>query len=116
MKKIKVHSLTGRITPELMRQAFGAVKRNRAPTARRTSRPWCGTSRAGPSSPVPFAASTSPMKRKNYNDNRKLRARFFGRKLGLLTLEAFRIYRDHHGQACRVAPRHGATSAGVARW
>ena len=29
MKKIKVHSLTGRITPKLMRQAFQAVKRNR---------------------------------------------------------------------------------------
>ena len=29
MKKIKVHSLTGRITPELMRKAFQAVKRNR---------------------------------------------------------------------------------------
>src|SRR5260370_31924081 len=29
MKKIKVHSLTGRITPQLMRQAFLAVKRNR---------------------------------------------------------------------------------------
>lgn len=29
MKKIKVHSLTGRITPTLMRQAFRAVKRNR---------------------------------------------------------------------------------------
>lgn len=29
MKKIKVHSLTGRITPKLMRQAFRAVKRNR---------------------------------------------------------------------------------------
>jgi len=28
-KKIKVHSLTGRITPELMRKAFKAVKRNR---------------------------------------------------------------------------------------
>ena len=28
-KKIKVHSLTGRITPKLMRQAFRAVKRNR---------------------------------------------------------------------------------------
>ena len=55
------------------------------------------------------------VKRKNYNDNRKLRARFFRRKLGLLTLEEFCIYRDHHGQACRVAPRHGATSAGVAR-
>ena len=29
MKKIKVHSLTGRITPKMMRQAFKAVKRNR---------------------------------------------------------------------------------------
>lgn len=29
IKKIKAHSLTGRITPELMRQAFQAVKRNR---------------------------------------------------------------------------------------
>lgn len=29
MKKIKVHSLTGRITPQIMRQAFQAVKRNR---------------------------------------------------------------------------------------
>ena len=28
-KKVKVHSLTGRITPQLMRQAFRAVKRNR---------------------------------------------------------------------------------------
>jgi len=28
-KKIKVHSLTGRITPELMRKAFKAVQRNR---------------------------------------------------------------------------------------
>ena len=28
-KKIKVHSLTGRITPKLMRQAFQAVRRNR---------------------------------------------------------------------------------------
>jgi retron-type reverse transcriptase len=28
-KKIKVHSLTGRITPERMRKAFKAVKRNR---------------------------------------------------------------------------------------
>jgi RNA-directed DNA polymerase len=27
--KIKVHSLTGRITPELVRAAFQAVKRNR---------------------------------------------------------------------------------------
>ncbi len=28
-KKFKVHSLTGRITPELMRQAFKSVKKNR---------------------------------------------------------------------------------------
>ncbi len=28
-KKVKVHSLTGRITPKVMRQAFRAVKRNR---------------------------------------------------------------------------------------
>lgn len=30
MSKIKVHSRTGRITIRLMRQAFLAVKRNRA--------------------------------------------------------------------------------------
>ena len=29
MKKIKAHSLTGRITPKLMREALLAVKRNR---------------------------------------------------------------------------------------
>jgi RNA-directed DNA polymerase len=29
MSKIKVHSLTGRITSRLMRQAFQSVKRNR---------------------------------------------------------------------------------------
>jgi len=28
-KKVKAHSLTGRITPKLMRQAFQAVRRNR---------------------------------------------------------------------------------------
>lgn len=55
------------------------------------------------------------VKRKNYNDNRKIRARFFRRKLGLLTLEEFCTYRDHHGQACYVIPRNGATSIGVAR-
>ena len=55
------------------------------------------------------------VKRKNYNDNRKIRARFFRRKLGLLTLEEFCICRDHHGHACRAIPRHGATSIGVAR-
>ena len=55
------------------------------------------------------------VKRKNYNDNRKLRVRFFRRKLGLLTLEEFCTYRDRHGQVCRVTPRRGATSVGVAR-
>lgn len=55
------------------------------------------------------------VKRKNYNDNRKLRVRFFRRKLGLLTLEEFCTSRDRHGQVCRVTPRHGATSVGVAR-
>ena len=56
------------------------------------------------------------LKRKNYNDNQKLRVGYFRRKLGLLTLEEFCTYRDHHGQARRVIPRnHGATSVGVAR-
>lgn len=55
------------------------------------------------------------VKRKNYNDNRKIRVKFFRRKLGLLTLEEFCTYRDQHGQACYAIPRHGATSSGVAR-
>ena len=55
------------------------------------------------------------LKRKNYNDNAKLRVGYFRRKLGLLTLEEFCTYRDTRGQARRVIPRHGATSAGVAR-
>ena len=55
------------------------------------------------------------LKRKNYNDNGKLRVRHFRHKLGLLTLEGFCTYRDTHGQAHRVIPRHGATSLGVAR-
>ena len=55
------------------------------------------------------------VKRKNYSDNRKIRAKYLCRKLGLLTLEEFCTYRDRHGQACRVTPRHGATSVGVAR-
>jgi len=54
-------------------------------------------------------------KRKNYNDNRKLRGTYFGRKLGLLTLEGFCTVRDCHGQVHCVIPRHGATSTGVAR-
>lgn len=55
------------------------------------------------------------LKRKNYNDNRKLRVRFFRHKLKLLTLEEFCTYHDTHGQARQVIPRHGATSFGVAR-
>jgi RNA-directed DNA polymerase len=55
------------------------------------------------------------LKRKNYNDNGKLRTSYFRHKLGVLTLEEFCTYRDHHGQAHRVIPRHGATSVGVAR-
>lgn len=55
------------------------------------------------------------LKRKDYRDNHKLRVGYFRRKLGLLTLEEFCTYLDHHGQARRVTPRHGATSVGVAR-
>jgi len=55
------------------------------------------------------------LKRKNYNDNQKLRVGYFRRKLGLLTLEEFCTYLDHRGQARRVTPRLGATSVGVAR-
>lgn len=55
------------------------------------------------------------LKRKNYNDNRKLRGGFFRRKLGLLTLEEFCTYRDARGEARRVTPRNGATLVGVAR-
>jgi hypothetical protein len=55
------------------------------------------------------------LKRKNYNDNAKLRVGYFRRKLGLLTLEEFCMYRDARGQARRVIPRNGATFVGVAR-
>jgi hypothetical protein len=55
------------------------------------------------------------LKRKNYNDNQKLRVGFFRRKMGLLTLEEFCTYRDARGEARRVIPRCGATSVGVAR-
>lgn len=54
-------------------------------------------------------------KRKNYNDNRRLRARTFSRKLGLLTLEQFCKSVDLHGVTCFATPRNGATSAGVAQ-
>lgn len=55
------------------------------------------------------------LKRKNYNDNHKLRIGYFRRQLGLLTLEEFCTYRDRYGKARRVIPRDGATSGGVAR-
>ena len=55
------------------------------------------------------------LKRKNYNDNRKLRGGFFCRKMGLRTLEEFCTYRDARGEARRVIPRNGATLVGVAR-
>ena len=55
------------------------------------------------------------LKRKNYNDNRKLHGGFFRRKLGLLTLEEFCTYRNARGEARRVIPRNGATLVGVAR-
>lgn len=53
-------------------------------------------------------------KRKNYNDNEKLKVTYFRHKLGLLTLEEFCMYRDDSGQIRYVIPR-GATSYGVAR-
>lgn len=53
------------------------------------------------------------LKRKNYNDNRKLRVKFFRRKFGLLTLEEFCTTQGLHGEARRVTPRRiGATSMG----
>lgn len=55
------------------------------------------------------------LKRKNYNDNRKLRVGYFRRKLGLLSLEQFCTERDPQGKASYVLPRWGATSFGVAR-
>jgi retron-type reverse transcriptase len=55
------------------------------------------------------------LKRKNYNDNRKLRVGYFRRKLGLLTLEEFCNYLDWHGKARRAIPRLGATSVGAAQ-
>jgi len=54
-------------------------------------------------------------KRKNYNDNQKLRVNYFRYKLGLLTLEEFCLYRDRSGKVRSALPRHGATSVGVAR-
>ena len=53
-------------------------------------------------------------KRKNYNDNGKLRLNYFRFKLGLLTLEQFCKYRDHYGQIQFVIPQRGYF-VGVAR-
>ena len=55
------------------------------------------------------------LKRKNFNDNAKLRVGYFRRKLGLLTLEEFCTVLDQHGIARCVIPRDGATSTGVAQ-
>ncbi len=55
-------------------------------------------------------------KRKNYNDNGRLRVKTMCRKLGLLTLEEHCTTIDAaSGHVRRVTPRHGATPAGVAR-
>lgn len=51
-------------------------------------------------------------KRKNYNDNRRLKCGYFVRKLGLLTLESFCTARDEHGNVHQVIPRNGATPKG----
>ena len=45
------------------------------------------------------------LNRKNYNDNHKLRTRYFQKKLGLLTLEQFCTCTDAQGQAQNVIPR-----------
>jgi group II intron reverse transcriptase/maturase len=45
------------------------------------------------------------LKRKNYNDNRKLRVAYFRRKMGVLTLEEFCTEVDRHGKVRRVTPR-----------
>jgi len=45
------------------------------------------------------------LKRKNYNDNKKLRVKYFRRKFGLLTLEEFCTTPNLHGEARRVTPR-----------
>ena len=55
------------------------------------------------------------LKRKNYNDNSKLRVKYFCRKLQLLTLEEYMPNCDRHGEPRYAIPRHGATSVGVAR-
>ena len=49
-------------------------------------------------------------KRKSYNDNKKIKCKFFVRKLGLLVMESFCTVTDIHGKVCKVIPRNGATS------
>lgn len=53
-------------------------------------------------------------KRKNYNDNRKLKCGYFVRKLGLIAMESFCTYCNTQGKVCNVIPRNGATSLGAA--
>jgi group II intron reverse transcriptase/maturase len=45
------------------------------------------------------------LKRKNYNDNAKLRIGYFRHKLGLLTLEQFCVHRDQLGEIRFAIPR-----------
>jgi len=52
------------------------------------------------------------LKRKNYNDNQKLRISYFRRKLGLLTMEELCVVRDSHGHVCRATPREGQLQLG----
>ena len=59
------------------------------------------------------------LKRKNYNDNRKLRVKYFRRKFGLLTLEEFCTTQDRHGEARKVTPRRhrgNSSSSGQRLW
>lgn len=51
-------------------------------------------------------------KRKRATDNSKIRCSYFGRKLGLLTLEQYCWTKDVRGQACRVIPRRWGTLSG----
>ncbi len=51
-------------------------------------------------------------KRKNYNDNRKLKCTYFANKLGLKTLEEFCLCRDEYGNVCNVIPRNGQHRGG----
>jgi RNA-directed DNA polymerase len=118
-KKIKVHSLTGRITSQRMLQAFPIKKLNRVirGTANyfATQFSTCRWLFQKLDSWIRMRLRCRKLKRKNYNDNKKLRAGFFRRKLSLLTREEFCTYRDARGEARRVIPRNGATLAGVAR-